>query len=171
MVASSCKYEKIKGIQGEAGVKVFECILEYKNVGKGVLFSPVVFSIEYSVDGKKLGQLHPSFSVNSTIDIDDVADNSVMIVFAPNDLTNIMQSLKGRGNTIPLQIIMYVGGKDMFGQNVVSKLEYKTELTFISMEDMQLPLHGGKLTSKVISSEEEISEVIRNANHEYNVHR
>ena len=100
----------------------------------------------------------------------DVADNSVMIVFDPDVLNEIVQSLKGRGNTIPLQVVMYVGGKDMFGRDVVSKLEYTSELTFFSTEDIQLPLHGGKLTSTVLFSEEDICKVISNANPSYNVH-
>ena len=171
LVASSCKYEAVKGIKGELGTKVFECILEYKNVGKGILFNPMVFNIEYSVDGKELGKLQPTFSVNSSVDVDDVADNSVMIVLEPSVLSDIMESLKGRGNTIPLQVVMYVGGKDMFGRDVVSKLEYKSELTFFSTEDIQLPLHGGKLTSTVLFSEEDICKVISNANPRYNIHR
>lgn len=171
LVANSCTYEEVKGIKGQVGTRVFECILEYKNVGKGVLFNPMVFNIEYSVDGKELGKLHPTFSVNNFLNVNDVANNSLMIVFEPDVLSDIVQSLRGRGDTIPLQVVMYVGGKDMFGRDIVSKLEYKTELTFFSTEDIQLPLHGGKLTSTVLSSEEEISTAISNANHEYNVHR
>ena len=171
LVASGCTHEYVKGINGKVGSRVFECILEYKNVGNGVLFNPMVFNIEYSVDGKELGKLHPTLSVNSSVDINDVADNSVMIVFEPDVLSEIVQSLKGRGNTIPLQVVMYVGGKDMFGRDIVSRLEYKSELTFFSTEDIQLPLHGGKLTSTVLFSDEEICKVISNANPRYNVHR
>ena len=171
LVANGCTYEKIKGIKGEDGSRLFECTLEYKNVGKGVLFNPMVFNIEYSVDGKELGNLQPTFSVHSSVDVNNVADNSVMIVFKPDVLHNIVQSLKGRGNTIPLQVVMYVGGKDMFGRDVVSKLDYKSELTFFSAEDIQLPLSGGTLTSTVLFSEEDIYRVINNANLTYNVHR
>lgn len=170
LIASSCKYEEIKGIKNDKGARVFECILEYKNVGKGVLYNPMVFNIEYSVDGKELGELHPTLSVNSSVDINDVADNSVMIVFNSEVLNSIVESLKGRGDTIPLQIKMYVGGKDMFGRDIITKLDYKSELTFFSVEEIQLPLHGGKLTSTVLFSEEEISNVIKNANWKYNVH-
>ena len=170
LVASSCKYEEVKGIKGEAGTKVFECILEYKNVGKGILFNPMVFNIEYSVDGKELGKLQPTFSVSSSVDVSDVADNSVMIVFEADVLSDIMQSLKGRGNTIPLQVVMYVGGKDMFGRDVVTRLEYKTALIFFSVDNVQLPLLGGKLTSTVLFSKEEIDKVVNNANPKYNVH-
>ena len=170
LVANSCTYEEVKGINRQVGSRVFECILEYRNVGKGVLFNPMVFNIEYSIDGKELGKLHPTFSVNNFLNVNDVANNSVMIIFESDVLNEIVQSLQGRGNTIPLQMVMYVGGKDMFGRDVVSKLEYKSELTFFSTEDIQLPLHGGKLTSTVLS-EEESCKVISNANPEYNVHR
>ena len=168
LVANSHTYEEVTGIEGQAGNRVFECILEYKNVGKGVLFNPMVFNIEYSVDGKELGKLQPTFYVNNFLNVNDVAKNSVMIIFEPDVLSGIVQSLSGRGNTIPLQVVMYVGGKDMFGRDIVSKLEYKTEITFFSTEDIQLPLHGGKLTSTVISSEEEICKVLRNADPSYN---
>lgn len=171
LIANGCKHEGVKNISGEAGVKVFECSFEYKNVGKGILFNPMVFNIEYSVDGKKLGELQPTFSVKSSVDINGVADNSVMIIFSPDVINNIIQSLHGRGNTIQLQVIMYVGGKDMFARDIITRLDYKTELVFFSVEDIQLPLHRGKLTSTVLFSETEISRIIRNANHEYNVHR
>lgn len=170
LVASSCKYEEIKGIKGEPGTKLFECALEYKNVGKGILYNPMVFNIEYSIDGKEYGKLQPTFSVKSSVDVGSVADNSVMIIFEIGVLNDIIQALKGRGNTLPLQIVMYVGGKDMFGRDVVTKLTYKTKVIFASVDDVQLPLHRGELTSKVLFSEDEISNVISNANWRYNVH-
>lgn len=171
LIANGCKYEEIKGIHGEAGTKVFECSLEYKNVGKGVLFNPVVFNIEYSVDGKKLGKLQPTFSVKNSVDVDGVADNSVMIIFEPDVINDIIQSLQGRGNTIQLKVIMYVGGRDMFGRDIVTRLVYKTGLIFFSAEGLQLPLHKGQLTSTVLFTEEEIWKVLQNANPKYDVHR
>lgn len=170
LIANDCTYEKIKGIKGVIGTKVFECTLEYKNVGKGVLFNPRVFNIDYLIDNKKIGNMTPSLSVNSVVNVDAVAHNSIMITLDSDDINNIYQSLEGRGNCIPLQIIMYVGGKDMFGRYVATKLDYKVDLTFFSVEEIELPLGGGELTSKVLFSEEEINSVIENADWKYNVH-
>lgn len=70
-----------------------------------------------------------------------------------------------------LQIIIYVGGKDMYGRDVITKLDYKSELTFFSVEGIQILLNNGKLTSIVLFNEEEINKVLDNANRCYNVHR
>ena len=170
LIATSCTYEKIKGINNENESKVFECCLEYKNVGKGVLYNPMVFNIEYFVDGKHIGKMHPAFSVKSSIDIGATADNTVMIEFDSSDLKNIAQLLKGRGNVFLVEIIMYVGGKDMYGRDVVTKLYYKVEIACFGENNMQLSLFGGTLTSEVLFSEEEINDVINKANRHYNVH-
>lgn len=151
--------------------RVFECTLEYKNVGKGLLYNPRVFNIEHFIDQKVIGALNPSFSVNNYIDIGSTADNTVMILLSPEELNGIYESLKGRGNTLALQIIMYVGGKDMYGRDIITKLNYKSELTFFSLKDIQLPLFNGKLTSIVLFNEKEINKVIDNADWRYNVHR
>lgn len=168
LVASSCTYE---GIKNDGEGRVFECTLEYKNVGKGLLYNPRVFNIEHFIDQKVIGALNPSFSVNNYIDIGSTADNTVMILLSPEELNGIYESLKGRGNTLALQIIMYVGGKDMYGRDIITKLNYKSELTFFSLKDIQLPLFNGKLTSIVLFNEKEINKVIDNADWRYNVHR
>lgn len=170
LIANQCKYEGVRGINGKEGARIFECSLEYKNVGKGILYNPRVFNIKYSVDGKEQGVLHTSFSVNSSIDINDVSANTIMIEFDSATISSIIESLKGRGNTIKLSVEMHVGGKDMFGRNIVTKLYYETGLAFFSPEDIQQPLLRGKLTSKALFSEEEINDVVKNANSKYNVH-
>lgn len=170
LIANQCKNEGVRGIKGVAGAKIFECSLEYKNAGKGILYNPRVFNIKYSVDGKEQGVLNTSFSVKSSIDINDVADNTIMIEFDPETINSIIQSLKGRGNTIKLNVEMYVGGKDIFGRDILTKLYYETGLVFFSQENIEQPLFRGKLTSESLFSEEEINDVIKNANPKYNVH-
>jgi len=171
LVANACTYEEIKGINGDNHSRVFECILEYKNVGKGILFNPRVLNIEYKVDNKDIGQLNTSLSVKSYLDIEDTSNNDLMIIFGLDDLNEMQEILKGRGNVLPIQIIMYVGGKDMYDRDVVTKLNYKTSLSFFADNEIELPLHGGKLTSVVISDKNEILDIMNNANWRYNVHR
>lgn len=171
LVASTCPIEEIKGIKGDEKSRVFECVLEYKNVGKGILFYPQVYNIEYYIDGKEYGKLHTSLRVNSHLDIGESSSNDLMIVFDEKTLSNLLEILKGRGNTLPLQIIMYVGGKDMYDRNIVSKLIYKSSLTFFSATDIQLPLHKGRYTSVSISDKAEINKIVSNSNPNYNVHQ
>lgn len=170
LVANACTYEKIKGIIGDAHSKVFECILEYKNVGKGILFNPRVLNIDFKVDNKDIGKLHISLSVKSFLDIADTLDNDLMIEFGLDDLNKMQELLKERGNTLSVQIIMYVGGKDIYDRTVITKLDYKTSLLFFPENKIELPLHGGKFTSVVISDENEICEIMNNADLSYNVH-
>lgn len=170
LVANACTYEKIKGINGDSNSRVFECILEYKNVGKGILFNPRVLNIEYKVDNKDIGKLNTSLSVKSYLDINDITQNDLMIIFSLDDLNKMQEILKGRGNVLPVQIQMYVGGKDMYDRDVITKLIYKTSLSFFPDNKIELPLGGGKLTSIVISDEKEIIDIINNSNWHYNVH-
>ena len=171
LIATSCTYEKIKDIKNEKGSKVFECCIEYKNVGNGVLYNPAVIDVQYSIDNKEYGKLHMDLSVNNCIDIGSTASNTVMLELNPQVLNNILNDLKGRGDTVPLQITMYVGGKDMFGRDVVTKLFYESELILFSTDDIHLPLHGGTLTSKILFSSEEVKNIVLNASNKYNVHR
>lgn len=170
LVANACTYEKIKGIKGDDHSKVFECILEYKNVGKGILFNPRVFSIDCKVDDKDIGKLNTSLSVKSYLDIQDTSSNDLMIIFDLDALNKMKEILKDRGNVLPVQIIMCVGGKDMYDRDIVAKLDYKTSLSFFAENEIELPLHGGKFTSVVISDKDEICEIVNNANSRYNVH-
>lgn len=170
LVANACTYEKIKGIKGDEHSKVFECILEYKNVGKGILFNPRVFNIDCKVDNTDIGKLHTTFSVKSFLDVADTSDNDLMIEFDLNALNKMQELLEGRGNVLPVHIIMYVGGKDIHDRDVVSKLDYKTSLAFFTDNKIELPLHGGKYTSIVITDKNEIIEIVNNANPHYNVH-
>lgn len=149
LVADACTYEKIKGINDDKNSRILECILEYKNVGKGILFNPRVLNIEYKVDNKDIGKLNTSLSVKSYLDINDTSDNDLMIIFGLDDLNKMQEILKGRGNVLPVQIIMYVGGKDVYDRDVVTKLIYKTSLSFFPDNKIELPLGGGKLTSIV----------------------
>ena len=170
LVANDCTYEKIKEINGDNDSRVFECILEYKNVGKGILFNPRVLNIGYKVDNKDIGKLKTSLSVKSYLDINDTSDNDLMIIFGSDDLYKMQEILKGRGNVLSVQIIMYVGGKDMYDRDVITKLIYKTSLSFFPNNKIELPLGGGKLTSIVISDKNEILDIINNSNWQYNVH-
>lgn len=168
LVANGCSYEKIK--TSDRG-KVYECILEYKNVGKGILYNPKVFNIEYAIDNKIIGKLSPSLSVKNYIEIESATGNDIMIELELKELKEIYRSLKGRGNTISLQITMFVGGKDMFGRDIATKLDFKSQIVFFSESDIELPLMPGELTSVVIFNDDEIAEVINNADYRYNVHR
>lgn len=170
LVANACTYEKIKGINGDNNSRVLECILEYKNVGKGILFNPRVLNIEYKVDNKDIGKLNTSLSVKSYLDINDTSDNDLMIIFGLEDLNKMQEILRGRGNVLSVQIIMYVGGKDVYDRDVVTKLIYKTSLSFFTGNKIELPLGGGKLTSIVISDKNEILDILDNSNWHYNVH-
>lgn len=168
LVANGCTYEKIKDCGTD---RVYECILEYKNVGKGILYNPRVFNIEYTIDKKKIGKLNTSFTIKNYLDIGDTIDNDIMITLDSVIRNSIYKSLKGRGNTVSLQIIMYVGGKDMYGLDVITKLDFKSSLVFFPGDNIQIPLHGGGVVSTVLFDEEEIYNILNHADMRYNIRR
>lgn len=134
------------------------------------MFNPRVLNIEYKVDNKDIGKLNTSLSVKSYLDINDTTQNDLMIIFSLDDLNKMQEILIGRGNVLPVQIIVYVGGKDMYDRDVITKLIYKTSLSFFPDNKIELPLGGGKLTSIVISDKKGIIDIINNSNWHYNVH-
>lgn len=170
LVAQECDYEKICKINGDNNTKVFECRLSYKNVGRGILFNPRVFNIDYKIDDKNIGKLNPTFSESSFLNINDTSSNIMMIIFDLDALNEIHKVLDGRGNTLLLQITMYVGGKDMYGRDVATKLNYKKELSFFPENEIKSSLQKGELTSVVIFEEDEICEIVNKANIKYNPH-
>lgn len=166
LVATACKNESIK--KDESG-KFFECTLVYKNIGKGILYNPRVFNYEYTIDRKVIGHIDVDFSLKNYTDIGSIDSNCIGITLEQKTISAICQSLTGRGNAVPLQIILYVGGKDVYGQDIVTKLVYKIYLIFD--DDVRLSPLGSNFTSTVLFDKEEIRKVIDNANPWYDMHR
>lgn len=167
LVATACKDESIK--KDEFGGKCFGCVLVYKNIGKGILYNPRVFNYEYTINQKVIGSFEIGLSLKNYIDIGSTESNDISIDLDQKALSAICQSLTGGGNTAPLHIILYVGGKDIYGQDIVTRLVYKTGLVFDY--DVRLFPLGSNFTSTVLFDKEEIRKVIDNADPRYDMHR
>lgn len=163
LVSKDCVNETIRH-NGKG--RVIECVLNYKNVGKGILYNPKMYDLKCSIGGREIDTLQPTLLYLSCIDIGETVKQSVMIILNFEKLQEIYQSMEGKGNTTDIKIIMYVGGQDIYGRCTVTQLEYRHHLTFSSLEDIELPLQG-KLTSRILFNEEEISEIVNNANSNY----
>lgn len=163
LVSKDCISETIRR-NGKG--RVIEYVLTYKNVGKGILYNPRMYNLKCSIGGKEIDTLQPTLLYLSCIDIGETVNQSVMIVLDFEKLQEIYQTLAEKANTTDIKIIMYVGGQDIYGRCTVTRLEYRHHLTFYSLEDIKLHLQG-KLTSRILFNEEEISEIVNNANSNY----
>lgn len=167
LVASACKNEKILT---DGRGKVFECELEYKNIGKGILYNPKVINVQHFVDGEEFGNLHLTLSLKNYLDVGHTTSDYISILFTNETLAKIYKSLHSKRNTIPMQVNMYIGGKDIYGRDIITKLEYKSNLIFRSIEKIELPLMKGEVISITLFDEEIIHEVLNHANRKYDGH-
>lgn len=171
LVSGDVTYETIKGIKNDtSGTKIYECILTYKNAGKGILYNPGLYDITCTIDGVPVTTVHPPIPILSYVDVGGSVDNDIMIELKPDTLQKFYARLKGRGNTLPLKIVMYVGGNDMYGRSTISKLTYTKDIIWASPLEIEKELFTGKLVSEILFNKKEISEIVENRNWRYKVY-
>lgn len=171
LVSGDVISEEIKGIKNDAsGNKIYECILTYKNVGKGILYNPNLYKFVCTIDDIPVTTVHEPIPVLSYVDVDQSVDNDIMIKFDVETLKRFHQRLKGRGNTLQLKIIMYVGGDDMYGRTTITKLIYQKSIIWSSPIDIDKELFTGKLTSTVLFDKKEISNLVVCQDFKYKLH-
>lgn len=167
LIVNDCKAEEI---HSHNGVCALRYKLEYKNVGNGILFNPRILNIDHRIDNKGIGKLNiSSHFIKNFLNINETSGDDLTLTFNPEDISKMKNLLKGRGNSLCIQIVMYVGGKDMYDRDVATKLIYKSIISLYSESRIELPLGEGKFTSTVIFDENEINKIVSNADSKYNV--
>ena len=168
IVSTRCDYEKVKNIKNDtSGIKVIECILPIKNVGKGILYNPTLYNVVCKIDDVLIESVNPSIPILSHLEIDDTLRYDIMIFLDPEILQKLYDRLKGRGNTLTMKMTLHVGGNDMYGRAMITELLYCLDITFDSAKEIDLGLPTGNLTSKVLFDKKEIERVVMNRNHKY----
>ena len=171
IVSTKCDYEKIKNIKNDtSGTKVIECILPIKNAGKGILYNPTLYNIVCKIDDVLIESVNPSIPVLSYLDINDSSQYDIMILLKPEKLQALYDRLKGRGNTLIMEMTLYVGGNDLYGRTTITELLYRLDITFVSAKEIDLGIPVGNLTSRVLSDKKEIAQVVKNRNHTYSAY-
>lgn len=171
LVSGNVTHEVIKGIKNDvSGTKIYECIFNYKNVGKGILYNPGLYDIICTIDDVPVTAVQPPIPVLSCVDIGASVENNIMITLEPETLRQFYERLKGRGNTFLLKIVLYVGGNDMYGRTTITKLVYTKHITWGAPLEIELELFTGKLVSEILFDENEISKIIENRNWKYNAY-
>ena len=171
LVSGDVTDESIGGIKGDkSGIKIINCTVEYKNVGKGILYNPCLYNIHATIDGVPVDIINPPTQVLSYLEVGSNVNNYIQIILTPEKLAEFYNRLKGRGNAFLLKIELFVGGDDMYGRPVVTKLLYTKSVTWWSEKEIELELFTGKLISTTLFDEKEISEVLENRNWDYKVY-
>lgn len=170
ITSTKCEYEKIKSIKNDtSGTKIIECILPIKNVGKGALYNLTLYNITCKIDDVPIESVNPSIPVLSHLDINESSKYDIMIILSSEVLKNLYKRLKGRGNTLTMEMSLYIGGNDMYGRTTITELFYCLDITFDSEKEIDLGIPMGNLTSRVLFDDKEIHQIIKNKNNKYSV--
>lgn len=168
IVSTKCDYEKVKNIKNDtSGTKIIECILPVKNAGSGMLYNPNLYNIVCKIDDVLIESVNLSIPMASHLDINDSLRYDVMVSIKPEMLQKLYARLKGRGNTLILNMVLHIGGDDMYGRTTITELVYRLNIIFASEKEIELGITTGNLTSKVIFSKKDIDRVKRNRNYKY----
>lgn len=170
ITSTKCEYEKIKSIKNDtSGTKIIECILPIKNVGKGALYNLTLYNITCKIDDVPIESVNPDIPVLSHLDINESSKYDIMIILSSEVLKNLYKRLKGRGNTLTMEMSLYIGGNDMYGRTTITELFYCLDITFDSEKEIELGIPMGNLTSRVLFDDKEIHQIIKNKNNKYSV--
>ncbi len=123
ITSTKCEYEKIKSIKNDtSGTKIIECILPIKNVGKGALYNLTLYNITCKIDDVPIESVNPDIPVLSHLDINESSKYDIMIILSSEVLKNLYKRLKGRGDTLTMEMSLYIGGNDMYGRTTITEL-------------------------------------------------
>ena len=132
-----------------------------------MLYNPNLYNIVCKIDDVLVESVNLSIPMASHLDINDSLRYDVMVSLKPEMLQKLYARLKGRGNTLILNMVLHIGGDDMYGRTTITELVYRLNIIFASEKEIELGITTGDLTSKVIFSKKDIDRVKRNRNYKY----
>ncbi len=155
------------GIKNDGNNKIYECILSCKNMGKSALFNPNIYNIECTLKGIKV-DVSPNIPLISYLKENGLIEYDIMVHLTHENLEKVYLALPGKGFISSIIINMFIGGLDLYGRNIITKLTYECEITFDSPDQIETNiLMRHHYTSQAIINKNEIEEILENKNITY----
>lgn len=149
----------------------FACSLNYKNIGKGILYNPEIYNIMCSVENYSFDDIGIGGSISSYMDINESLVLDLRVTLQTEKLHKIYQQFNNKRNVATIKLIIWIGGKDIFGRDTVTKLKYAKTIIFRSADQLEIGLPTVNYSSELLFDEKEIANIINSANPKYKIFR